>query len=155
MAALEERGIQWTHVTLHVGYGTFDPIRCDSVEEHRVGIERFDITDAAARVVNRALDDGRRVVAVGTTTTRVLETAALRGAGRLRAGSGETDLYIRPGHDFQVVGRPAHQLPSTDVVVAGARCGVRGPGLDSCRPIERPRHIGTASTAMGMRCLVF
>ncbi len=104
MAALEANGIQWTQITLHVGHGTFAPIRCEWVEEHRVEAERFEITDSAAGLVNRALDDGRRVVAVGTTTTRVLETVASRGDGRLLAGGGETDLYIRTGHNFRVVG---------------------------------------------------
>ncbi len=104
VAALETRGIQWTHITLHVGYGTFEPIRSATIEEHRVEKERFHISDSAAESVNRALGDARRVVAVGTTTTRVLETAGLKGAGRLAPGGGETDLYLRPGHDFRVVG---------------------------------------------------
>ena len=142
MAALEERGIQWTHVTLHVGYGTFEPIRCESVEEHRVGIERFDITHAAARVVNRALDDRRRMVAVGTTTTRVLETAALRGAGRLRAGSGETDLYVRPGHDFQVVGGliTNFHLPMSSLLVLVAAFAGRDSILSAYRTAVSHRY---------------
>ena len=104
LAALEAKGVEWTRVTLHVGYGTFEPIRSEWIEEHRVATERFGITDSAAGVINRALDGGRRVVAVGTTTTRVLETAARAGGGQITGGSGETDLYIRPGHDFRVVG---------------------------------------------------
>lgn len=104
LAALEGCGIEWTRVTLHVGYGTFEPIRSEWIEEHRVWTERFDITESAADRINRARDDGRRVVAVGTTTTRALETSARRGGGLISAGSAETDLYIQPGHDFRVVG---------------------------------------------------
>ena len=102
--ALVAGGITWKAVTLHVGYGTFQPIRTERIEDHAVGAERFEITAAVARAVNAALDDGRRVVAVGTTSTRVLETAIRRGDGRIEPGSGVTDLYIHPGFEFRVVG---------------------------------------------------
>ena len=104
LEALEARGVVRTAVTLHVGYGTFQPIRGAYVESHRLAAEPFEITPAAARTVNAALEAGRRVVAVGTTTTRVLEAAGRRGGGRIEPGSGSTDLYIAPGFDFRVVG---------------------------------------------------
>ena len=103
LQALDARGVERTAITLHVGYGTFQPIRGERVEEHRLAAERFEITEAAARAVNRALEEGRRVVAVGTTTTRVLESAAAGGTA-LEAGSGSTGLYIAPGFEFRVVG---------------------------------------------------
>lgn len=101
---LAARGIARADLTLHVGYGTFEPVRADQVEIHRVAEERFMIPEATVLAVNRALDEGRRVVAVGTTTTRALEASARLGGGRLVAGAGVTDLYIYPGFDFQVVG---------------------------------------------------
>lgn len=101
---LEARGVERATVTLHVGYGTFEPIRGEDVEEHHVAAEPFEVTQATADRVNAALDEGRRVVAVGTTTTRVLEAAARLGKGRVAAATGTTDLYISPGVRFQAVG---------------------------------------------------
>jgi S-adenosylmethionine:tRNA ribosyltransferase-isomerase len=100
---LTERGVQIVEVTLHVGYGTFQPVRVSTVEDHHVERERFEISDTAAAAINGALDDGRRVVAVGTTTTRALETAARGGSGRVNAGAGETDLFIYPRFEFRVL----------------------------------------------------
>jgi len=103
LAALEARGIERAEITLHVGYGTFKPVRVDQVEAHRVDAERYEVGEAAATAVNRALDEGRRVLAVGTTTTRTLEAVAAAHGGRLAAGVGETDLFIYPGFRFQVL----------------------------------------------------
>ncbi|HEV3139213.1 MAG TPA: S-adenosylmethionine:tRNA ribosyltransferase-isomerase, partial [Vicinamibacterales bacterium] len=80
------------------------PVRVDRVEDHRVEPERYAIGAAAAAAINRALDDARRVIAVGTTTTRTLESVARGHGGRLAAGEGTTDLFIFPGFQFQVVG---------------------------------------------------
>ena len=105
LTRLQTRGVEIARVTLHVGYGTFQPIRVDRVEEHQVEPEPYDLPAATAAKVNRALDEGRRVVAVGTTTTRTLETAVRRaGGGRVQAGGGVSDLYLYPGVPFQVVG---------------------------------------------------
>lgn len=98
------RGIERVEVTLHVGYGTFEPIRTGRVEDHHIDAETYEVSEAAAKAINRAQDERRRIVAVGTTTTRTLETAARLGDGRLRAGAGVTDLYIYPGFSFNVVG---------------------------------------------------
>ena len=101
---LQARGVERRAVTLHVGYGTFEPVRTDRIEEHRVAAERYEVTAPTAAAINRALDEGRRVVAVGTTTTRTLEAVARAHGGRLEPGAGETDLYIHGRFDFQVVG---------------------------------------------------
>jgi S-adenosylmethionine:tRNA ribosyltransferase-isomerase len=100
--AVRARGAGWATVTLHVGYGTFKPVRVDRVEDHAVDPERYDIPAATADAVRAAHAAGRRVVAVGTTTTRALESAATA-PGVLRPGPGVADLFIHPGHEFRVV----------------------------------------------------
>ncbi len=104
LAGLRDRGVEVAEITLHVGYGTFQPVRVERVEDHRLESERFEIAAAAAQAVNRALDEGRRVVAVGTTTTRTIEAVAREHGGRVAATSGSTDLFIFPGFEFKVVG---------------------------------------------------
>jgi S-adenosylmethionine:tRNA ribosyltransferase-isomerase len=107
LAALTARGIDVTEITLHVGYGTFQPVRVERVEDHKLEAESYEIGDAAAAAIDRALTEGRRVIAVGTTTTRTLEAVAGAHDGRIVAGRGRTDLYIHPGHpgfQFRVVG---------------------------------------------------
>ena len=101
--ALQERGVERTEITLHVGYGTFKPVRTEIVEEHQVDPERYEISPAAAGAINRARADGRRVVAVGTTTTRALEHATDAGGGSIVAGAAEADTFIFPGFRFQTV----------------------------------------------------
>lgn len=100
---LAARDVEIAEITLHVGYGTFQPVRVERVENHRLDVERYEIGDAAAAAINRALDEGRRVVAVGTTTTRTLEAVASSHAGRILPGAGETDLFIYPGFVFRVI----------------------------------------------------
>ncbi len=101
LRALDARGVERVAVTLHVGLGTFLPVRAERLDEHRMHREWYEVPGAAAAAVNRALDEGRRVIAVGTTVTRVLEHAGR--SGRVEAGAGWTDLFIRPGHRFRVV----------------------------------------------------
>jgi S-adenosylmethionine:tRNA ribosyltransferase-isomerase len=100
---LDARGVEIARITLHVGYGTFQPVRVDVVEEHRLEAERYEVGATAATAINHALDEGRRVIAVGTTTTRTLEAVAKANDGRLAAGSGETALFIYPGFRFDVI----------------------------------------------------
>jgi S-adenosylmethionine:tRNA ribosyltransferase-isomerase len=102
LARLRDAGIARTSITLHVGYGTFKPVRAEHVEEHRVDAETFDVPEATARAIAAARAAGRRVLAVGTTTTRAIESAASRD-GIVRAGGGATELFIRPGHTFRAV----------------------------------------------------
>jgi S-adenosylmethionine:tRNA ribosyltransferase-isomerase len=100
---LRARGIQTAAITLHVGYGTFQPVRVAQVEDHRLEPERYEISAAAADAINDARADGRRVIAVGTTTTRTLEAVALASGGRIVAGGGTTDLFVFPGFEFRVI----------------------------------------------------
>jgi S-adenosylmethionine:tRNA ribosyltransferase-isomerase len=103
LTALEERGVERAAITLHVGYGTFQPVRVTPVEAHTVNPERFSISESAAEAINRAKKDRRRIVAVGTTTTRALETAARAGRGVITPQAGWTDLFIYPGFTFRIV----------------------------------------------------
>lgn len=100
--AIEEAGIRTAWVTLHVGIGTFQPVRAERIEDHVMHSERFRIPAAAAEEIRRTRREGGRVVAVGTTVVRTLEGSAEEG-GCVRAGSGECGLFIRPGYRFRVV----------------------------------------------------
>jgi len=128
LARIRERGIETAEITLHVGLGTFQPVRVERVEEHQLHSEAYSISEQAAEKIRRAGSEARRVVAVGTTTVRTLEHAAQQGAnphpstgsgqafsrperarngapggGEVRAGRGEANLFIYPGYRFQVV----------------------------------------------------
>jgi len=96
LAALESRGIERTHVTLHVGLGTFQPVTAERIEEHAMHSERFVLPDSAERAVRAARARGGKVVAVGTTSVRVLESCAV-GDGLVRAQGGETRIFLKPG----------------------------------------------------------
>jgi S-adenosylmethionine:tRNA ribosyltransferase-isomerase len=100
-ASLRERGIGWTSVTLHVGPGTFQPIQCDDYTQHPMHAEWGQLTAESAEAINACKKRGNRVVAVGTTSVRVLESVAR--LAPLRAWTGETDLFIHPPYDFKVV----------------------------------------------------
>jgi len=101
---IRARGIEIAEITLHVGLGTFQPVRVERVEDHRLHREWYEIPVEAARAINLARAEGRRVVAVGTTTVRTLEYAADRAGGdRIEAGRGEADAFIYPGYQFRIV----------------------------------------------------
>ena len=102
--ALRARGVETCEVTLHVGLGTFRPVEAERVEDHKMEAEHFEIAQPAAAAVNLARREGRRIVAVGTTSVRTLEHVARGNAGRVIAGGGETDLFIVPGFQFQIAG---------------------------------------------------
>lgn len=105
MDGIRARGIEIAEITLHVGLGTFQPIRVEKVEEHSLHRERYEILAKAAHSINAAKADGRRIVAVGTTTVRTLEYAAQStGGDSIEEGTGEADLFIYPGFQFRIVG---------------------------------------------------
>jgi S-adenosylmethionine:tRNA ribosyltransferase-isomerase len=103
LARIRERGIETANITLHVGLGTFQPVRVERVEEHKLHSESYSIMPEAAAKIARALRESRRVVAVGTTTVRALEHAAQRGSGTVTGGQSEADIFIYPGYDFRIV----------------------------------------------------
>ena len=105
LEAIRERGVEIVEITLHVGLGTFQPVRVERVEEHQMHREGYGISAEAAEKISAALKDKRRIVAVGTTTVRALEHAAeLQAVALVSAGSAEADLFIFPGFKFRVVG---------------------------------------------------
>jgi S-adenosylmethionine:tRNA ribosyltransferase-isomerase len=101
LAELAARGVETAQVTLHVGAGTFQPVRVHDLAEHRMHRERYTVPQATVDAIAACRARGGRVVAVGTTTLRTLETAALD--GELKAGSGESELFVTPGFNFNVV----------------------------------------------------
>ncbi len=98
---LQAKGIQLAMVTLHVGPGTFQPVRVETIKDHRMMPERYSITGKAAALINHAKAEGRRVIAVGTTSVRTIETAAVGGNG-VAPGEGSSELFIYPGYQFTV-----------------------------------------------------
>ena len=100
---IRQRGIETTEITLHVGLGTFQPIRVEQVEDHKLHAEPYSIPAAAAAAINHALQASRRIIAIGTTTVRTLEHAVRAGSGTILAGGGAADLFIYPGFQFKVI----------------------------------------------------
>ena len=140
--ALARRGVERTAITLHVGYGTFKPVRVDRVEDHVVDPEPYDISHEAADAIARAKREGRRVVAVGTTTTRALEDAATRGSGRVTAGPGRATLFMYPGHQFQVIDGllTNFHLPESSLLMLVAAFAGRDRLLDAYREAVAQRY---------------
>src|SRR5262249_6954822 len=101
--AIRERGVEVLTITLHVGIGTFLPVRTEWPEKHLLRPERFEINESTSERLRRAQKERRRIVAVGTTTTRTLEFV-MKTYGEFRPASGEADLYILPGFSFKAVG---------------------------------------------------
>jgi S-adenosylmethionine:tRNA ribosyltransferase-isomerase len=103
LSEIRARDIEVCSVTLHVGPGTFAPVKADCIEDHTMHWERFHVDESAAEKINLAKAEGRRVIAVGTTSVRVLETLALQNDGKMIAGAGRTNIFIYPPFPFQIV----------------------------------------------------
>lgn len=101
---IRDLGIETTEITLHVGLGTFQTVHAERVEDHQLHSEFYSISEDAAGRIDRARSQGRRIVAIGTTTVRTLEFAAQQNSGEIEPSSGEAKLFIYPGYKFQVVG---------------------------------------------------
>ncbi|MFN2445362.1 MAG: tRNA preQ1(34) S-adenosylmethionine ribosyltransferase-isomerase QueA [Vicinamibacterales bacterium] len=103
LAGLDHRGVERATITLQVGYGTFQPVRVDAIESHTVDPEHFEVPPQAAEALSRARREHRRIIAVGTTTVRTLESLSVAADSSVAASSGQTSLFIRPGHRFRLV----------------------------------------------------
>ena len=121
---MKAKGVEVVEVLLHVGLGTFRPVQVDDILEHKMHSEFYRITPEAAASINKALEENRRVIAVGTTSTRTLESAAKD--GRVVAGEGETSIFIYPGYQFQILSgliTNFHLPKSTLVMLVSALAG--------------------------------
>ncbi|MBF9015161.1 MULTISPECIES: tRNA preQ1(34) S-adenosylmethionine ribosyltransferase-isomerase QueA [unclassified Oceanispirochaeta] len=124
LGRLKERGIETAFITLHVGLGTFEPVRTESILDHEMHEEQFSISDETADKVEKAVREGRPVLAVGTTSVRTLESAWVD--GKLQRGENSTDIFIYPGYEFKVVNRMFtnfHTPESTLLVLVSAFAG--------------------------------
>lgn len=123
---LRAKGVVMTEVTLHVGAGTFQPVRVDNIAEHKMHSEWFKVPEATVAAIEQAKAAGKRVWAIGTTSMRALESAAA--SGSLRAGEGDTDIFITPGYRFRVVDRLVtnfHLPKSTLLMLVSAFSGTQ------------------------------
>ncbi|HYI10087.1 MAG TPA: tRNA preQ1(34) S-adenosylmethionine ribosyltransferase-isomerase QueA [Thermoanaerobaculia bacterium] len=124
---IERRGVEIVRVTLHVGIGTFKPVKADDIADHRMDSERYDLTAGAADRLNAALAEQRPIIAIGTTSVRTLESAIRAGRGRFLAGHAETAIFITPGFDFRAVDRLLtnfHLPESTLLMLVSAFAGM-------------------------------
>ncbi|MBV8547795.1 MAG: tRNA preQ1(34) S-adenosylmethionine ribosyltransferase-isomerase QueA [Acidobacteria bacterium] len=121
------RGVDIVRITLHVGIGTFKPVKVDDVAQHQMDYERYEITADAASRLNAALDDKTTIIAVGTTSVRTLESAIRAGDGRFQSGSAETNIFITPGFQFRAVDKLLtnfHLPESTLLMLVSAFAGI-------------------------------
>ena len=126
LAALAQKGIHKAFVTLHVGAGTFQPVRTDNIAEHVMHSEWGEVPQATVELVEKTKANGGKIIAVGTTATRALESAAKANNGELKAWSGETDIFIYPGYHFKVIDRLLtnfHLPESTLLMLVSALAG--------------------------------
>lgn len=123
---LEKKGVEVLHITLHVGMGTFLPVRTENLEDHVMHTESYQVSEEVADKINRAKAEGRKIVAIGTTSVRTLESAVDRESGLLIAKSSSTNLFIKPGFEFKIVDEMLtnfHTPESTLLVLVSAFAG--------------------------------
>jgi S-adenosylmethionine:tRNA ribosyltransferase-isomerase len=143
LEALTAKGVEIARITLHVGLGTFAPPRVERVDEVRLHPERYTISAATAEAVDRALREGRRIVAVGTTVVRTLEHCAQKtSAGELMPHSGETDIFISPGYEFRLVGAllTNFHLPKSSLLMLVSSFAGRKPVLTAYRRAVQEKY---------------
>lgn len=123
---IESMGVEVVYVTLHVGLGTFRPVEVDNILDHHMHSEFYVMNEETANILNKAKDEGRRIIAVGTTSTRTLETIASNNDGRFVATSGNTEIFIYPGYEFKAIDcliTNFHLPKSTLVMLVSALAG--------------------------------
>lgn len=137
---IEEKGVEIARVTLHVGLGTFRPVKVDNILEHHMHSEFYQIEEEAAEKINRAKESGHRVICVGTTSCRTIESAAEN--GKLKATSGWTDIFIYPGYEFKILDcliTNFHLPESTLIMLVSALAG-REHVLDAYREAVEEKY---------------
>jgi S-adenosylmethionine:tRNA ribosyltransferase-isomerase len=143
LAALAARGVETARITLHVGLGTFAPLRVESLTDIHLHRERYSISPQAAEAINRAVADARRIVAVGTTTVRTLEHCALTANGAsLQPHSGETEIFISPGFEFRLVSAllTNFHLPQSSLLMLVSAFAGREPVLAAYQHAVQQRY---------------
>ena len=140
--ALTAHGVQRAAVTLHVGYGTFQPIRVDRVEDHQMEAEHYEVAPATATALTAARREGRRIITVGTTSTRTVESLEIDPDGAVRAGQGDTALFIHPGHQFKLVSGLVtnFHLPRSSLIMLVSALAGREPVLAAYADAVRERY---------------
>lgn len=139
---LKEMGVHITFITLHVGLGTFRPVSVDDILEHEMHAEFFQVTEDTAHLLNEVRKDGGRIISVGTTSTRTLETIASKHKGKFVADSGWTDIFIYPGYDFKAIDGMItnfHLPKSTLIMLVSALAG-REPVLHAYRTAVEEKY---------------
>jgi len=139
---IRQRGAETVDITLHVGLGTFQPVRVERVEDHKIHSESYSISADAASTINQALRASRRIIAVGTTTVRTLEHAVRFGAGSIVAGAAAADLFIFPGFEFKVVNAMLtnFHLPQSTLLMLVSAFGGREDILRAYEHAARQRY---------------
>ncbi|MGE3489714.1 MAG: tRNA preQ1(34) S-adenosylmethionine ribosyltransferase-isomerase QueA [Vicinamibacterales bacterium] len=142
LAALADRGVLRAAVTLHVGYGTFQPVRVDRVEDHQMEAEHYEVPAATAAALTAAKREGRRIITVGTTSTRTVESLTIAPDGEVLPGQGETALFIHPGHRFQLVAGMVtnFHLPRSSLIMLVSSLAGREPVLAAYATAVRERY---------------
>lgn len=141
LAKVEEKGINLAYVTLHVGLGTFRPVKENNILDHKMHTEEYRISPEVADLINRTKDAGKRVISVGTTSTRVLESVG-DANGHVHAQSGQTDIFIYPGYQFQVVDAliTNFHLPESTLIMLVSALAGRGPVLAAYKEAVKERY---------------
>lgn len=150
---IQQQGAQLAEITLHVGAGTFRPVRSDNIAEHKMHSEHYNVPAATAAAFNRARAENRRIWAVGTTTLRCLESATV--AGQLHSGAGQTDIFITPGHRFQsadLLLTNFHLPKSTLLMLVSAFAGIEPIRSAYRHAIEQQYRFFSYGDAMLLSC---
>lgn len=142
LAALEQSGINKAFVTLHVGAGTFQPVRTDNIVEHVMHSEWGEVPQTTVELIEKTKAHGGKIIAVGTTATRALESAAKANHGELKAWSGETDIFIYPGYQFNVIDRllTNFHLPESTLLMLVSALAGRDPVLKAYEHAIRQQY---------------
>lgn len=142
LAALEQSGINKAFVTLHVGAGTFQPVRTDNIVEHVMHSEWGEVPQTTVELIAKTKANGGKIIAVGTTATRALESAAKANHGELKAWSGETDIFIYPGYHFKVIDRllTNFHLPESTLLMLVSALAGRDPVLKAYEHAIRQQY---------------
>ena len=141
LAKVEEKGVNLAYVTLHVGLGTFRPVKENNILDHKMHTEEYRISPEVADLINRTKDAGKRVISVGTTSTRVLESVG-DANGHVHAQSGQTDIFIYPGYQFQVVDAliTNFHLPESTLIMLVSALAGREPVLAAYKEAVKERY---------------